>query len=190
MQLCIYFWINWNIICYFNYAVSCCEQYVWLYIALCCVVRSPRFLYIALCWVVCSDGSCISCYVVLCAVCSSCISYYVVCSPRFLYLWPYARISVMGGEQAATVLTTIAKDQRRRQGDDVSIHLCTFHIIRVWLEWSNIDHVTYLSCPQDDHVSINKLKTRICKLNEVIYLLTIFIKSSIICRSQITIQVM
>lgn len=37
-------------------------------------------------------------------------------SPRFLYMWPNARISVMGGEQAATVLTTIQKDQRKREG--------------------------------------------------------------------------
>src|SRR3712207_8174625 len=28
-------------------------------------------------------------------------------SPRFLFLWPNARISVMGGEQAATVLGTV-----------------------------------------------------------------------------------
>ena len=31
-------------------------------------------------------------------------------SPRFLYMWPNARISVMGGEQAAQVLSTIKKD--------------------------------------------------------------------------------
>jgi 3-methylcrotonyl-CoA carboxylase beta subunit len=31
-------------------------------------------------------------------------------SPRFLFMWPNARISVMGGEQAANVLTTIQKD--------------------------------------------------------------------------------
>ncbi|XP_061043875.1 methylcrotonoyl-CoA carboxylase beta chain, mitochondrial [Eubalaena glacialis] len=37
-------------------------------------------------------------------------------SPRFLYLWPNARISVMGGEQAANVLATVAKDQRAREG--------------------------------------------------------------------------
>lgn len=36
-------------------------------------------------------------------------------SPRFLYMWPNARISVMGGEQAAGVLATIAKDQRARE---------------------------------------------------------------------------
>jgi 3-methylcrotonyl-CoA carboxylase beta subunit len=31
--------------------------------------------------------------------------------PRFLWMWPNARISVMGGEQAATVLSTIRADQ-------------------------------------------------------------------------------
>src|SRR5262249_49770331 len=29
---------------------------------------------------------------------------------RFLWMWPNARISVMGGEQAATVLATIRRD--------------------------------------------------------------------------------
>jgi 3-methylcrotonyl-CoA carboxylase beta subunit len=30
--------------------------------------------------------------------------------PRFLYTWPNARISVMGGEQAASVLATVHRD--------------------------------------------------------------------------------
>lgn len=34
-------------------------------------------------------------------------------------MWPNARISVMGGEQAATVLATVAKDQRLREGKTV-----------------------------------------------------------------------
>lgn len=33
--------------------------------------------------------------------------------PRFLFMWPNSRISVMGGEQAANVLATIADDQRK-----------------------------------------------------------------------------
>uniref|UniRef100_A0A452FSD3 Methylcrotonoyl-CoA carboxylase beta chain, mitochondrial n=1 Tax=Capra hircus TaxID=9925 RepID=A0A452FSD3_CAPHI len=41
-------------------------------------------------------------------------------SPRFLYLWPNARISVMGGEQAANVLATVTKDQRAREGKQFS----------------------------------------------------------------------
>ncbi|MGO4618221.1 carboxyl transferase domain-containing protein [Nocardia sp. 2YAB30] len=32
-------------------------------------------------------------------------------SPRFLWMWPNARISVMGGEQAASVLSTVRGDQ-------------------------------------------------------------------------------
>ncbi len=35
-------------------------------------------------------------------------------SPRFLWMWPNARISVMGGEQAANVLLTIKQDQLAR----------------------------------------------------------------------------
>jgi 3-methylcrotonyl-CoA carboxylase beta subunit len=39
-------------------------------------------------------------------------------SPRFLYMWPNSRISVMGGEQAAGVLATITADQRKREGKE------------------------------------------------------------------------
>jgi acetyl-CoA carboxylase carboxyltransferase component len=35
--------------------------------------------------------------------------------PRLLWMWPNARISVMGGEQAAGVLTTVKKDQLARE---------------------------------------------------------------------------
>ena len=36
--------------------------------------------------------------------------------PRLLWMWPNARISVMGGEQAAAVLTTVKRDQLSREG--------------------------------------------------------------------------
>src|SRR5262245_58168635 len=36
--------------------------------------------------------------------------------PRFLWMWPNARISVMGAQQAASVLTTVKRDQLARQG--------------------------------------------------------------------------
>jgi 3-methylcrotonyl-CoA carboxylase beta subunit len=39
-------------------------------------------------------------------------------SPRFLWMWPNARISVMGGEQAATVLATVRRDQAEARGQD------------------------------------------------------------------------
>ncbi|MBZ0217874.1 MAG: acyl-CoA carboxylase subunit beta, partial [Fimbriimonadaceae bacterium] len=37
-------------------------------------------------------------------------------SPRFLYMWPNARISVMGGEQAASVLATVKRDNIEADG--------------------------------------------------------------------------
>jgi 3-methylcrotonyl-CoA carboxylase beta subunit len=37
-------------------------------------------------------------------------------SPRFLWMWPNARISVMGGEQAAAVLATVRRDQLEEAG--------------------------------------------------------------------------
>jgi acetyl-CoA carboxylase carboxyltransferase component len=36
--------------------------------------------------------------------------------PRLLWMWPNARISVMGGEQAADVLATVKRDQVARDG--------------------------------------------------------------------------
>ena len=40
--------------------------------------------------------------------------------PRFLFTWPNARISVMGGEQAASVLATIKRDNIEGDGKDWS----------------------------------------------------------------------
>ncbi len=41
-------------------------------------------------------------------------------APRQLWMWPNARISVMGGEQAATVLATVKKDQLQEKGKKIS----------------------------------------------------------------------
>ncbi len=40
--------------------------------------------------------------------------------PRFLWSWPTSRISVMGGEQAASVLVTVKRDQLARKGKSLS----------------------------------------------------------------------
>ncbi len=40
--------------------------------------------------------------------------------PRLLWMWPNSRISVMGGEQAASVLATVKKDQLARAGHPFS----------------------------------------------------------------------
>ncbi len=41
-------------------------------------------------------------------------------SPRFMWTWPNARVSVMGGEQAAGVLATVKRDAIERAGEEWS----------------------------------------------------------------------
>lgn len=41
--------------------------------------------------------------------------------PRFLWMWPNARISVMGGEQAASVLATVRRDGLEARGEQWSV---------------------------------------------------------------------
>jgi len=40
--------------------------------------------------------------------------------PRLLFMWPNAKISVMGGEQAANVLITVKEDQLKAKGKSLS----------------------------------------------------------------------
>ena len=41
-------------------------------------------------------------------------------NPRFMWMWPNATISVMGGEQAANVLCQVKKDQLERKGESLN----------------------------------------------------------------------
>ncbi|WP_186759261.1 carboxyl transferase domain-containing protein [Arthrobacter alpinus] len=41
-------------------------------------------------------------------------------SPRFLWMWPAARISVMGGNQASSVLATVKREQIQGRGEEWS----------------------------------------------------------------------
>ena len=51
-------------------------------------------------------------------VCSSALMFPFACSlcARFMYMWPNAKISVMGGEQAASVLATVNRDNLELAG--------------------------------------------------------------------------
>jgi 3-methylcrotonyl-CoA carboxylase beta subunit len=42
-------------------------------------------------------------------------------SPRFVWTWPNSRISVMGGPQAAGVLSQITRDAKEKKGEKVSM---------------------------------------------------------------------
>ncbi len=41
-------------------------------------------------------------------------------NPRYLFMWPNARMSIMGGEQAAGVLTQVKANQMKKEGKDVT----------------------------------------------------------------------
>ena len=41
-------------------------------------------------------------------------------SPRLIFMWPNARISVMGGEQAANVLLTVQDESKQREGEEMT----------------------------------------------------------------------
>ncbi len=41
-------------------------------------------------------------------------------NPRFLYMWPSSKISVMGGEQAADVLVQVKREQLKAKGEELT----------------------------------------------------------------------
>jgi acetyl-CoA carboxylase carboxyltransferase component len=53
-------------------------------------------------------------------------------SPNFLYLWPNARTSVMGGEQAANVLATVQRENIEAAGrlfcSRGCVHACVLYV--------------------------------------------------------------
>jgi len=56
-------------------------------------------------------------------------------------MWPNARISVMGGEQAANVLAQITREQRQREGKEVSsyyfLYMYRYRLFRIPKYFSN-----------------------------------------------------
>jgi 3-methylcrotonyl-CoA carboxylase beta subunit len=50
-------------------------------------------------------------------------------NPRFLFMWPNARIAVMGGEQAARVLAQVTEEKLKRQGTS----------------WSDLERETFMN---------------------------------------------
>jgi 3-methylcrotonyl-CoA carboxylase beta subunit/propionyl-CoA carboxylase len=80
--------------------------------------------------------------------------------PRFLFMWPNARISVMGGEQAASVLVTVKRDQLVAQGKTLSEDEAT-EIARPILEKYELEGNPYYSSARlwDDGV-LDPVETR------------------------------
>ena len=81
-------------------------------------------------------------------------------SPRFLWMWPNARISVMGGEQAATVLALVKREGIERTGGDWSADEEAAFRKPILEKYEKEGHPLYSSARLWDDGIIDPAKTR------------------------------
>ncbi|MGQ2903194.1 MAG: carboxyl transferase domain-containing protein [Neoaquamicrobium sediminum] len=81
-------------------------------------------------------------------------------SPRFLWMWPNARISVMGGEQAATVLAMVKREGYERRGEDWSAEDEAKFRKPILMKYEHEGHPLYSSARLWDDGIIDPAKTR------------------------------
>ena len=81
-------------------------------------------------------------------------------NPRFLWMWPNARISVMGGEQAATVLATVRRDGVEARGDSWSAEDEEAFKARIRTQYEREGHPYFASARLWDDGVIDPADTR------------------------------
>ena len=81
-------------------------------------------------------------------------------SPRLLWMWPNARISVMGGEQAANVLATIRRDAMAARGETWSRKAEEGFMAPIREQYERQGHPFYASARLWDDGIIDPLDTR------------------------------
>ena len=81
-------------------------------------------------------------------------------SPRFLWMWPNARISVMGGEQAATVLAMVKREGFERKGEEWSDEDEAKFRKPILMKYEHEGHPLYSSARLWDDGIIDPAKTR------------------------------
>jgi 3-methylcrotonyl-CoA carboxylase beta subunit len=81
-------------------------------------------------------------------------------SPRFLWMWPNARISVMGGEQAATVLALVRREGIERKGGTWSAEEERAFRAPILEQYEREGHPLYSSARLWDDGIIDPAKTR------------------------------
>ena len=81
-------------------------------------------------------------------------------APRFLFQWPNARTSVMGGEQAANVLATIRADQLAAQGKPWTDEARSAFMAPVQEQYERQGHPYYASARLWDDGVIDPMHTR------------------------------
>ncbi|MCA8931271.1 MAG: methylcrotonoyl-CoA carboxylase [Rhodospirillaceae bacterium] len=80
--------------------------------------------------------------------------------PRFLWMWPNARISVMGGEQAANVLATVRRDNIEAKGDTWSAEEEAAFTAPIRAQYEHQGHPYYASARLWDDGIIDPADTR------------------------------
>jgi 3-methylcrotonyl-CoA carboxylase beta subunit len=81
-------------------------------------------------------------------------------NPRLMWMWPNARISVMGGEQAALVLTTVKRDAMESRGESWSEKDQTNYERRIRRQYDKQGHPYYASARLWDDGVIDPIDTR------------------------------
>jgi 3-methylcrotonyl-CoA carboxylase beta subunit len=82
--------------------------------------------------------------------------------PRFLWMWPNARISVMGGEQAARVLATVRKDAMATKGGTWSAAEEEGFMAPIRAQYESQGHPYYATARLWDDGIIDPADTRMC----------------------------
>jgi 3-methylcrotonyl-CoA carboxylase beta subunit len=82
-------------------------------------------------------------------------------SPRFLWMWPNARISVMGGEQAASVLATVRRDGMETRGREWSAAAEEEFKAPIRAQYETQGHPYYASARLWDDGIIDPAETRL-----------------------------
>lgn len=81
-------------------------------------------------------------------------------SPRMLWMWPNARISVMGGEQAANVLAQVNQEKRARLGEAEDLTKDEAFKTKIRLQYEEQGHPYYSSARLWDDGIIDPIDTR------------------------------
>jgi len=83
-------------------------------------------------------------------------------SPRFLWMWPNARISVMGGEQAASVLATVKREGIESKGGRWSSEDEETFKAPIRTQYETQGHPYYATARLWDDGIIDPADTRMC----------------------------
>ena len=81
-------------------------------------------------------------------------------NPRMLWMWPNARISVMGGEQAALVLSTVKRDGLESRGEEWAEEEQAAYEEAIRSQYESQGHPYYASARLWDDGVIDPTETR------------------------------